>query len=99
MRGRRKLAMVTKNSHPVDIMISIKDAADTLIPELYMEKENGYDEWFTAKVTGSLEAMKADTTTLTDHDQAMNRVWQNILARKPKAASKRRVRTAHAVQS
>ncbi len=99
MRGLRKSAMMTKNNHPVAIMISIKDAADTLSPELYMEKENGYDEWFTAKVTGSLEAMKADTTTLTDHDQAMNRVWQNVIARKPKAASKRRVRTAHAVQS
>ena len=99
MRGRRQLAMVPKNSHPVDIMISIKDAADTLRPELFMEKENGYDEWFTTQVTGRVEAMKADTTTLTNHDQAMNRVWQNAIARKPKAVSKRRVRTERAIKS
>ena len=84
---QREPVMVTKNNRPVGIMISIKDAADTLIPELFMEKEDGYDEWFTAKVTSSLEILKAGTTTLTDHDEAMDRAWKCVLARTPKAAS------------
>ena len=84
---QREPVMVTKNNRPVGIMISMKDAADTLIPELFMEKEEGYDEWFTAKVTSSLEILKAGTTTLTDHDQAMDRVWKRVLARTPKAVS------------
>ena len=84
---QREPVMVTKNNRLVGIMISIKDAADTLIPELFMEKEDGYDEWFTAKVTSSLEILKAGTSTLTDHDQAMDRVWKRVLARTSKAAS------------
>ncbi|MBM3344103.1 MAG: type II toxin-antitoxin system Phd/YefM family antitoxin [Betaproteobacteria bacterium] len=78
---QREPVVVTKNNRPVGIMISIKDASDTLIPELFMEKEEGYDNWFKAKVTKSLKAVKAGTTALTKHDQAMDRAWARALAR------------------
>lgn len=84
---QREPVMVTKNNRPVGIMISIKDAADTLIPELFMEKEDGYDEWFSGKVTQSLEAMKAGTAALTEHDQAMDRMWERVIARSKKPLS------------
>jgi prevent-host-death family protein len=84
---QREPVMVTKNNRPVGIMISIKDASDTLIPELFMEKEEGYDEWFAAKVTSSLDAVKAGTTTLTEHDLATERVWSRVQARAKKPAS------------
>ncbi len=84
---QREPVMVTKNNRPVGIMISIKDASDTLIPELFMEKEDGYDEWFVAKVTRSLEAAKAGTTPLTNHDLVMDRVWGRVKARAKKTAS------------
>ncbi len=86
---QREPVMVTKNNRPVGIMISIKDASDTLIPELFMEKEEGYDEWFAAKVTSSLDAVKAGTTTLTEHDLATERVWSRVQARAKKPASAR----------
>ena len=78
---QREPVMVTKNNRPVGIMLSIKDASDTLIPELFMEKEEGYDEWFVAKVTQSLAEVKAGTAVLADHDQVMDRVWDRAHAR------------------
>jgi prevent-host-death family protein len=84
---QREPVLVTKNNRPVGIMISIKDASETLIPELFMEKEDGYDEWFVAKVTRSLEAVKAGTTPLTSHDLVMDRVWGRVQARAKKTAS------------
>lgn len=84
---QREPVMVTKNNRPVGIMISIKDASDTLIPELFMEKEDGYDEWFVAKVTRSLEAVKAGTTPLTNHELVMDRVWGRVQARAKKTVA------------
>lgn len=62
-------------------MIPINDALDKLSPELFMEKQEGYEEWFIAKVTSSLDAVKAGTAVLTDHDVAMDRVWDRAQAR------------------
>lgn len=78
---QREPVVVTKNNRPVGIMISIKDASDTLIPELFMDKEEGYDKWFKAKVTKSLKAVKSGATALTKHEQAMDRAWVRALAR------------------
>ncbi len=82
---QREPVMVTKNNRPVGIMLSIKDASDTLIPELFMEKEEGYDEWFVAKVASRLGEVKAGTAVLTDHDEVMDRVWNRALARAKKS--------------
>lgn len=81
---QREPVMVTKNNRPVGIMISIHDAADTLIPELFMEKEAGYDEWFTVKVTEALGAYRNGTATLAGHDEATDRVWKRVQARSSK---------------
>ena len=78
---QREPVIVTKNNRPVGIMISIQDASDTLIPEMFMQKEAGYDEWFQAKVGRTLEAFKAGKTTVTEHDEVMDRVWQRIQAK------------------
>jgi prevent-host-death family protein len=84
---QREPVMVTKNNRPVGIMISIQDAADTLIPEMFMEKEEGYDDWFTAKVTASLSDLKAGKAQLTDHDTVMDRVWARVQSRAKKPVS------------
>ena len=52
--ARREPVVVTKNQRPVAIMISVEDAADTLIPELFMDKEPGYEDWLFGKVTKTL---------------------------------------------
>lgn len=69
--SRREPVIVTKNNCPVGIMISIEDAVDTLIPEMFMDKETGYDEWLTAKVTNTLKRVESSSTTLLTHDEAM----------------------------
>jgi prevent-host-death family protein len=78
---QRAPVMVTKNNRPVGIMISIQDAADTLIPEMFMDKEAGYDEWFAAKVSGSLQALQSGHATSAEHDEVMSRVWQRVQAK------------------
>jgi len=78
---QREPVLVTKNNRPVGIMISIEDAADTLIPEMFMEKEEGYDSWFQVKVTRTLDAVKNGKTNTSSHDDAMERVWQNLQAK------------------
>jgi len=84
---QREPVIVTKNNRPVGIMISIEDAADTLIPEMFMDKEAGYDEWFQAKVGGALEAFKSGSSLASGHDEVMARVWKRLQSRaKPASA-------------
>ena len=45
-------------------MISIEGAADTLIPDMFMEKEPGYEEWLTSKVGSTLARVDTGATTL-----------------------------------
>ena len=71
--------LLTKNNRPVGIFISMEDAADALIPELFMEKEPGYDEWLQAKVGKPLENLNSWKTLLNEHDSVMDRVWQRLL--------------------
>jgi len=84
--ARREPVVVTKNDRPVAIMISIEDAADTLLPELFMDKEPGYDEWLSEKVTKTLSRLNAGKTGLTEHADAMALLKGRIearLSRKP----------------
>ena len=84
--ARREPVVVTKNDRPVAIMISIEDAADTLLPELFMDKESGYDEWLSGKVTKTLVRVDAGKTGLHEHADALALLKERIearLSRKP----------------
>ena len=69
--ARREPVVVTRNDRPVAIMISIEDAADTLIPEMLMETEPGYEEWLASKVGSTLARVDADATSLFSHADAV----------------------------
>jgi prevent-host-death family protein len=84
---QREPVMLTKNNRPVGFVISIQDAADTLIPEMFMEKEAGYDDWFAGKVNQSLSSLKTGAATLTEHETAMDRVWERLQTRAKKPVS------------
>lgn len=75
---QREPVVITKNNRPVGIMISIEDAANTLIPDLFMEKEPVYDAWFSEKVEGALAALKTGASTAEEHDIVMQRVWGRL---------------------
>ena len=84
---QREPVLLTKNNRPVGFVISIEDAADTLIPEMFMEKEPGYDEWFQAKVGNTLENLQSGKTKASEHSQVMERVWQRFFEKnKPVSA-------------
>lgn len=79
--ARREPVIVTRNDRPVGIMISIEDAADTLIPDLFMDKETGYDEWLFGKVSRTMARVDADETGLHEHTDAMEQLKQRMEAR------------------
>ncbi len=84
--ARREPVVVTKNDRPVAIMISIEDAADTLLPELFMDKEPGYDKWLKGKVTKTIARVDARKTGLHEHAGAMALLKGRLearLSRKP----------------
>jgi len=75
---QREPVLVTKNNRPVGIMISIEDAADSLIPELHMEKEAGYDEWLQVKIQRTRANLQNGISQYHDHDKVMDRVWNRL---------------------
>ena len=79
--ARREPVIVTKNDRPVGIMISIEDAADTLLPEMLLDKEPGYDGWLFEKVTGTVRRVDSGETELLEHDEAMEKLRQRLAAR------------------
>jgi prevent-host-death family protein len=79
--ARREPVVVTKNDRPVAIMISIEDAADTLIPEMFMDKEPGYEEWLAAKVGATLARVEEGATSLLAHDEAVVSLRSRIEAK------------------
>jgi prevent-host-death family protein len=79
--ARREPVVVTKNNRPVGIMISIEDAADTLIPEMFMEKEPGYEEWLASKVGSTLARVDADATPLFPRAEAVASLKARIEAK------------------
>ncbi len=72
--ARREPVIVTKNDRPVGIMISIEDAADTLLPEMLLDKEPGYDGWLFEKVTGTIRRVDSEEAELLEHDEAMEKL-------------------------
>lgn len=76
---QREPVVVTKNNRPVGIMLSMQDAADTLIPEMFMDKESGYDEWFAARVSERLAGYDAGAAS-GEHEDVMARVQDRLNA-------------------
>lgn len=78
---QREPVVITNNNRPVGIMISIEDAGHTLIPEMFMGKEAGYDEWFQNKVSKPLASHKSDESKTSPHEEVMMRIWERIKAK------------------
>ncbi|MDP2833070.1 MAG: type II toxin-antitoxin system Phd/YefM family antitoxin [Pseudomonadota bacterium] len=79
--SRREPVVVTKNNRPVGVMISIEDAAETLLPELLLDKEPGYDGWLFEKVGTALRRVEAGQAVLLDHDEAQASLRERVKAR------------------
>lgn len=83
--SRREPVVITKNNRPVGIMVSIEDAADTLLPEFLLDKTPGYDGWLFEKLTTTLERLEAGQTALHAHDEAMALLRERLAARNRRA--------------
>jgi prevent-host-death family protein len=78
---QREPVLVTKNKRPVGIMISIEDAADSLIPELFMQKQADYDEWLAIKINKVRASLEAGTMPTHSHEAAMDSAWNRLQAK------------------
>lgn len=85
--ARREPVVITRNDRPVGIMISIEDAADTLLPEFLLDKEPGYDGWLFDKVTTTMKRLGAEKTTVLEHDDAMSLLRERLQTRLPRKAA------------
>lgn len=84
--ARREPVVVTKNDRPVGIMISVEDAADTLLADFFIEKESGYDEWLFSKVGKTMERVASGQTELREHSDAMALMKDRLATRLRKSA-------------
>ena len=84
--ARREPVVVTKNDRPVGIMISVEDAADTLLADFFAEKESGYDDWLFGKVRQTMKRLDAGETALREHSDAMAQMKGRLEARRHKSA-------------
>lgn len=84
--ARREPVVVTKNDRPVGIMISIEDAADTLLADFFVEQEAGYGEWLFGKVGKTMERVALGQTVLREHSEAMTNMKIRLEARLRKSA-------------
>lgn len=83
--ARREPVLVTKNDRPVGIFLSIEDAAETLVPERFMEQEPGYETWLADKVGATLADVATGKARLHDHETAMEELAARIAALRTKA--------------
>ncbi len=79
--SHREPVVITKNGRPVGIMISIEDALDTVLPEMLLDREPGYDDWLFEKVAGTMKRVVAGETELIEHSEALERVRERLKAR------------------
>ena len=85
--ARREPVVITRNDRPVGIMISIEDAANTLLPEFLLDKEPGYDGWLFDKITTTMKRLDAGKTTVHEHDEAMSQLRERLQTRLPRLAA------------
>jgi len=85
--AQREPVVITKNNRPVGIMVSIQDAADTVLPEMMMDKDPGYDAWVLDKVTSTLRRIDSGESAPIEHEYAMRQLRDCLKARFPKAAT------------
>ena len=85
--AQREPVVITKNNRPVGIMISIQDAADTVLPEMMMDKEPGHDAWVLEKVINTMRRVDSGETALIEHDDAMQQLRARLEARFSKVAA------------
>jgi len=81
--AQREPVLITKNNRPVGMMISIQDAADTVLPEMMMDKEPGYEAWLLDKVTSTMRGVDSGETALIEHEDAMQQIRARLKARFP----------------
>lgn len=79
--AQREPVLITKNNRPVGMMISIQDAADTVLPEMMMDKEPGYEAWLLDKVTRTMRRVDSGEATLIEHEDAMQQIRARLKAR------------------
>jgi len=81
--AQREPVIITKNNRPVALVVSIQDAADTVLPEMMMDKEPGHEAWLLEKVTSTMHRVDTGKSKLVAHDEAMRQLRALVKQRLP----------------
>lgn len=93
--AQREPVIVTKKNRPVGVFLSIQDLEGTswqdqavaVLAGAQEPKEAGYDAWFKAKVTRSIERAKSGEAASRPHAEAFARIEANLKSRFPNFAA------------
>jgi prevent-host-death family protein len=78
---QREPILITKNSRPVGVMVSLDDLKGTYLADLFIEKEEGYDAWVASKVGASMERLKAEGSKGRSADETHASVMDKVRLR------------------
>jgi prevent-host-death family protein len=78
---QREPILLTKNSRPVGIMVSLDDLKGTYLADLFAEKETDYDAWVKNKVTVSMERLQKDGSNGRPMDDVHASVMEKVRLR------------------
>jgi len=78
---QREPVLITKNNRPVGAFVSLEDLQGTHIAELFIEKEEGHDEYVKAKVMEALTKLKNGETQGSPKDDVHARVMEKVRQR------------------
>jgi prevent-host-death family protein len=71
---QRQPVVITKNGRAVGVMISMEDAADTVLPEMLVDKEPDHDSWLLEKVSATMRLVDNGEIEIFEHEEAMKRL-------------------------
>lgn len=75
---QREPVLITRNSRPTGVFVSIEDIQGTYLAELFEQKQEGYDAWLQAKVNQSVKNFEKNPTK---GNKTLEEVHDGIMAK------------------
>lgn len=79
--AQREPVLITKNNRPMNVLLAFEDLRGTYLEDLFLEKEDGHDEWVKNKVTASIRRLEAEGSKGRTSDEVHNSVMDKVRQR------------------
>lgn len=75
---QREPVLITRNNKPVSLMISLEDIKGTYLEDLFLTKQDGYDEWAKNKVSASMQRLETEGSKGKTADEVHNSIMEKV---------------------